>query len=82
MAAVMKHSYDEKRIRKYVIGKHIKNGIIINIRSEQDMRSYFNALENGAIYNYDGSNIFIARVDPYTATLVGSIIEKGASALN
>jgi len=74
MAVFKKHSFDDNKIKRYKIDKNIKDGVIMNLRTESDIGSYFNAIGNGAIRDYDGENLFAVRIDPYTASIVGSSI--------
>lgn len=57
-------------------GRIINSSGIINIRSESDIGSYYNAVGHNVIYEYNGNNMIIVRIDPYMASLVGSYIEK------
>jgi len=75
-AMLRKHSFNPDRINRYSIGDRVKEGGIINIQSESDAGSYINAINKGVLFDFDGSNMIIARVNPYTMSLVKSYIEK------
>lgn len=76
MAVLKYHSFDEKKIKRYKIGSMVKHGRISNLRTESDIGSYYNALDRGAIFDYNGVNLVVLRIDPYTANMVSSFIEN------
>lgn len=67
------HSYDEKKMRRYLLADRIKGGdYIMNIRSAQDYGSYAYAVNRGVIHEPDGTNNLWVRLDPATAGMVSS----------
>ena len=65
MAVLKKHSFNEKKLKRYKIGKLIKNNGILNIKEEKLCISYLNAVEKKIIHDFDGSNVLYVRFDPF-----------------
>lgn len=70
-AANYKHSYDEKKIAKYMIGEYVKENCMLNIQSEDFAKSYFNAIKNKAIFEpQENKKIFFVRINSIFANLM------------
>jgi hypothetical protein len=70
MAAIYKHSFDEKAIGRYLIGSRILDNGVIYLNDKAEIKSYFSAVGKGILKKYDGSNCIYVRIDPYQAQLL------------
>jgi hypothetical protein len=75
MAAIYKCSYDEKRIKRFLIWKKFDGNNFISLKNKAEAGSYFAARGKKVIFDFNGSNCVFIRIDAYAAQCVKSIIE-------
>jgi hypothetical protein len=75
MAAIYKCSYDEKRIKRFLLWNKINSDNFICLRNKSEAGSYFAARGKKVLFDYDGSNCVFIRIDPYAAQCVKNIID-------
>jgi len=59
MAIIKKHSFDEKKIKKY---RFYNNQPLIELKNENDYLSYLKAVREGVCFDYNGINCLICRI--------------------
>jgi hypothetical protein len=70
MAAIYKHSFKEKEISRFGIGNKIKNNCVVDLVSDFEINSYFRACNKKALYNFDGHNWVLIRINTQNASLL------------
>jgi hypothetical protein len=74
-AAIYKYSFDEKRIKRYLLWEKMRDNNFINLKKKSEIGSYFSAIDKNILVPYNGKNEIWIRINPYISQLVKSYIE-------